>query len=92
MIGTRCAREGVNALDLEDALGELLRGEETGDRRADLLAAVEEAWRRRRVNTEAGAAVIAALVAGGLTYREIESLTGIPRTTAQRWATPPDRG
>jgi len=36
-------------------------------------------------------AVIAALVEAGLSFREIKQVTGIPRTTAQRWAIPPKR-
>jgi transposase len=58
--------------------------------RDELVAAAKEAWRRRHVNTEAGAAVIAALADGGLSYRQIADLTGIPSATAHRWARPPE--
>jgi hypothetical protein len=27
----------------------------------------------------------------GLSYRDIEHVTGLPQTTAQRWAVPPER-
>jgi uncharacterized protein YerC len=79
-------------MNVEDALQELLRDGQTGEQREDLIAAAQEAWRRRQVNTLAGAAVIAALVKGGLTYREIAEKTGIPIATAHRWATPPGEG
>jgi hypothetical protein len=78
-------------MDVEDALRELLPDSQTGERRDDLVTAAIEAWRRRHVNTEAGAAVIAALVDLGLSYRKIADLTGIPVTTAHRWAAPPDQ-
>lgn len=76
-------------MDLDDALTELLRDGPSGERQDDLVAAAVEAWRRRRVNTEAGAAVLAALADLGLSYREIQRLTGIPPSTAHRWANPP---
>ena len=78
-------------VNLDDALTELLRNNRTGERRDDLVAAAVEAWRRRHVNTEAGAAVLAALADTGLSYREIQQLTGIPPSTAHRWANPPDQ-
>jgi len=46
---------------------------------------------RRERNTEHGAAVIAALRETGMSWRDVEVATRIPRTTAQRWAEPPDR-
>lgn len=79
-------------MDLDDALRDLLPGGRSGDLYTDLLAAAAEAWRRRQANTDAGAPVIAALVdprLGASSYRQIERLIGIPRATAQRWATPP---
>lgn len=83
-------------MDLEDALAELLPQGQTGDRQADLIAAATEAWRRRHVNTDAGAAVIATLLEAGVTYRALQELTatadleGIPPSTAHRWARPPE--
>ena len=79
-------------VNLDDALAELLRNDRTtGERQDDLVAAAVEAWRRRHVNTEAGAAVLAALADMGLSYRQIQQLTGIPPSTAHRWANPPDQ-
>ena len=78
-------------VDLDDALAELLRNDRTGERQDDLVAAAVEAWRRRHVNTEAGAVVLAALADMGLSYRQIQQLTGIPPSTAHRWANPPDQ-
>ena len=46
---------------------------------------------RRERNSQHGGAVLAALVEQGLSWRQIEQATGIPRTTAQRWAEPPKR-
>jgi DNA invertase Pin-like site-specific DNA recombinase len=73
----------------EEALDALLNGRRNGDERADLIAGAQEAMRRRRLNTEHGGVVLAALHDGGLSWREIEDATGIARTTAQRWAEPP---
>jgi DNA-directed RNA polymerase specialized sigma24 family protein len=79
-------------VNLDEALSELLPdNKRTGDTQADLVAAAAEAWRRRHVNTEAGAAVIAALTDRGLSYRQIADLTGIPAATAHRWARPPEQ-
>ncbi|MGH3974972.1 MAG: hypothetical protein ACRDS9_16830 [Pseudonocardiaceae bacterium] len=72
----------------EEALDALLGGRRTGDERADLIAGAKEAMRRRRLNTEHGGVVLAALHDDGLSWREIEDATGIARTTAQRWAEP----
>lgn len=47
--------------------------------------------KRREQNSIDGGAVIAALLDNGFSYRDIERATGIPRATAQRWATPPKR-
>jgi len=79
-------------VDLEEALRELLPNRELEPERpnGDLIAAAVEAWRRRHVNTEAGAAVIAELASRGLSYRQIADLTGIPAATAHRWARPPE--
>ncbi|MBV9059785.1 MAG: hypothetical protein JOZ09_11570 [Pseudonocardiales bacterium] len=49
---------------------------------------MNEALRRRDRNTELGGVVIAALRDEGLSYRDIENATGVPRTVAQRWAVP----
>ncbi len=75
----------------EKALDALLGDRRTGDQRADLIAATKEAMRRREQNTQDGGAVIAALIESGLSYRDVERLTGIPYVTAHRWATPPKR-
>ncbi len=88
-IGT--AEGKAATVNLDDALAELLRNDRTGERQDDLVAAAVEAWRRRHVNTEAGAAVLAALADMGLSYRQIQQLTGIPPSTAHRWANPPDQ-
>lgn len=74
-----------------EALDALLGERRTGDERADLVAAAREAMDRRERNTQHGGTVLAALVDAGVSYREIERLTGIPRATAQRWAVPPER-
>lgn len=73
----------------DEALAALLGQRRTGDERADLIEGAKEAMRRRRLNTEQGGAVLAALHESGLSWREIEEATGIARTTAQRWAEPP---
>ncbi|MGH3898969.1 MAG: hypothetical protein ACRDTA_12120 [Pseudonocardiaceae bacterium] len=79
-------------MHVRDALRDLLPDRQQHQlNEADLVAAATEAWRRRHVNTEAGAAVIAALLNLGLSYRRIEELTGIPSSTANRWARPPDQ-
>jgi hypothetical protein len=72
-----------------EALDALLGDARTGDIRADLIEAAKEATRRRESNTEHGGAVIAALRETGMSWRDIETATGIARTTAQRWAEPP---
>jgi DNA-directed RNA polymerase specialized sigma24 family protein len=78
---------------LHEALHELVPGEPEDDEvdQAVLVAAAREAWRRRHVNTQAGAAVLAALVEKGLSYRQIADSTGIPAATAHRWARPPEQ-
>jgi uncharacterized protein YerC len=76
---------------LQEALASLLGEKRTGSRLKDLILAAREALARRVRNSEDGAAVIAALIDEGLSYRQIEAATGIPRATAQRWAAPPER-
>lgn len=77
-------------MNVEDALTELLGVERTGDMRHDLIRAARESMRRRKVNSLAGGAVIAALhFDEGMSFREIEQATGIPVATAHGWATPP---
>lgn len=78
-------------MTVEEALEALLGGRRTGDLSADLIAAAKEAMDRRERNTLHGGAVIAALHDSGMSWREIEVATGIARTTAQRWAEPPER-
>lgn len=75
-------------MDLDTALHELLpEGSDTDE--TALIAAAREAWRRRQVNTDAGGAVIAELRARGLSWRQVEEATGIPKDTASRWSRPP---
>lgn len=77
-------------MELHEALSELLGGTTGGTTNdTDLANAAREAWRRRHVNSDAGAAVLTALVERGYTYGQISDLTGIPRTTAYRWGRPP---
>ncbi len=76
-------------MNLDEAPTELLWNDRTSERQDDLVAAAVEAWRRRHVNTEAGAAVLAAQADMGLSYRQIQQLTGIPPSAAHRWANPP---
>lgn len=76
---------------VQEALRSLLGDHRTGSRLKDLVLAAREAMQRRIRNSSDGAAVIAALVEAGLSYRTIEAKTGIPKTTAQRWAAPPER-
>jgi hypothetical protein len=78
-------------VDVAQALEHLLGANRSGDERTDLIRALHEAMRRREQNSRDGGAVIAALVQSGLSYRQIEELTGIPRSTLQRWATPPGK-
>ena len=73
---------------VDEALAELLGDRCTGEVRADLIMGMNEALRRRDRNTELGGVVIAALRDEGLSYRDIENATGVPRTVAQRWAVP----
>lgn len=63
--------------------------QQTGDLRIDLVAAIRETWRRREENTRLGAAVIRALHRDAKSWSTVQYLTGIPRMTARRWATPP---
>jgi hypothetical protein len=74
-----------------EALEALLGDQRTGDLRIDLIEGLKEAMRRRARNAEHGGVVIAALVDMGLSYRDIEHVTELPRTAAQRWAIPPER-
>jgi hypothetical protein len=74
---------------LDEALDALLGPNRTGDLDQDLDAAGQEAWERRIRNTEYGAAVIDAMRDRGRSYRDIEERTSIPKSNAQRWATPP---
>lgn len=76
-------------MSADEALDVLLGQRRTGDERADLIDGAKEAMRRRRLNTEHGGAVLAALHESGMSWRDIEIATGIARTTAQRWAEPP---
>ena len=78
-------------MSVDEALDALLGSQRTGDRSADLIAAAKEAMDRRERNTLHGGAVIAALRDAGMSWREIEAATGIARSTAQRWAEPPER-
>jgi hypothetical protein len=76
--------------EVEEALSALLSpGERTGNAVTDLVAAAQRSLERRRTNSIHGGAVIAALRTHGLSWRQIEERTGIPKDTAQRWSTPP---
>lgn len=80
------------ALSLEEALTVLLGDDRTGDDLADLVAAARESFRRREINTQAGAAVLHSLVTDQFrSYEQIADLTGIPQDVAQKWAAPPER-
>jgi hypothetical protein len=80
-------------MTVEEAIVELLGDRRSGELRADLIDSLEEAMRRRERNTELGGAVIAAMQEVlGMSYRDIEDETGVARSTAQRWATPPPKG
>ncbi|MDQ3151429.1 MAG: hypothetical protein M3R63_06840 [Actinomycetota bacterium] len=74
-------------MTVAEALDVLLGSDRTGD----LVAGARETMDRRERNTEHGGAVIAALRETGMSWRDVEVATRIPRTTAQRWAEPPDR-
>lgn len=78
-------------MTVDEALDALLGDQRSGDATADLIEASREAMRRRERNSEHGGAVIAALREAGLSWRDIEQRTGIPKATAQRWADPPPR-
>lgn len=76
--------------DERAALDELVpRDQQSGDVAADLAAAGREAMRRREENTRLGGAVLAALYRDTQSWRTLSYLTGIPVTTARRWAVPP---
>lgn len=62
---------------------------QTGEVADDLKEAAREAWRRRQENTTLGGAVLAALYRDARSWRTVSYLTGIPVTTARRWAVPP---
>ncbi len=79
------------AVTTDEALDALLGDRRKGDPTADLVEAARESQRRRETNSKHGAAVIAALRNMGLSWRDIEKQTGIPRSTAERWGTPPPR-
>ncbi|MGH3927069.1 MAG: hypothetical protein ACRDTT_30080 [Pseudonocardiaceae bacterium] len=78
-------------MTIDEALDALLGPQRTEDMHADLIAGAKEAMDRRERNTAHGGAVIAAMREAGMSWRDIEAATGIPRTTAQRWAEPPER-
>lgn len=75
----------------DEAIDALLGDQRAGDTLPDLIEAAKEARYRRERNTEHGGAVITALRSRGMSWRDIERQTGIPRTTAERWAIPPPR-
>ena len=81
-------------MDAEQAITEVLGehhqvDQRTGDHRADLIAAARKLVEWRIANTERGAAVIDGMVALDISYRDIEELTGIPKSTAHNWKNPP---
>lgn len=72
-----------------DALDQLLPADQrTDDEITDLAEAARVAMKRRVDNSRHGGAVLAALNRR-VSWRQIERITGIPETTARRWATPP---
>lgn len=73
------------------ALQALLGDHRSGNYLNDLVTAAKETQRRREQNTMDGGEIIDALREAGIEWREIERLTGIPKATAQRWATPPPK-
>lgn len=74
-----------------EALDRLVPHErQTGDLRADLIAAAREAKRRREQNTVDGGHVIAALYRDTRSWRTLAWATEIPVSTARRWGAPPD--
>lgn len=77
-------------MDPRDACEELL-GTMAGDPSMDdLVEAARKAMERRRTNTLVGGVVLQALHdEHGLTWRQIQELTGIDKQTAYRWAQPP---
>jgi hypothetical protein len=73
-----------------DALNELLPPDrQSGDRTRDLADAARIAMQRRVDNSRWGGAVIKALHRDLQSWRQLETLTGIPQATARRWAAPP---
>lgn len=75
--------------DVADAITSLLGDQQTGDRDHDLIAAARETMEVRRRNSINGGAVLAELRRLGYSWRQIETLTGIPQSSARRWADPP---
>ena len=72
------------------ALDRLIAPEQqTGNVTADLIAAAKEAWRRRQQNSIDGGAVLAALHRDAASWRALAWATGIPSSTARRWASTP---
>jgi len=70
----------------ENVLDDLLGDRQTGDRKTDLIAGMVEFVRRQREIMLSGAAIVKVMKSEmGMTYREIEEKTGVPRATAQRW-------
>lgn len=68
----------------DQALAELLP-ERTDDHVADLLNGAREIQRRRVSAPELAYPIVHSLLYH-YTYRDIEELTGIPKSTAQGWA------
>lgn len=79
---------GQEPPDLNESLRELLGpGQDTEDE--TLVRAARESWRRRIRNTYDGANSLSELRRRGYTLRDLEQMTGIPKSTITRWATPP---
>jgi hypothetical protein len=78
--------EGDLTDDQRAALDALIPPElRTGDLKGDLVAGAKEVWDRRQTNTVLGGRIFAAMRAMGLSWRQIDELTGIPWSTARRW-------
>lgn len=76
--------------DVRSALDNLLSGDWSEDTLInDLARAARESLHRRAANSRDGGAVLVELHRQVQSWRRVEELTGIPRTTAQRWAEPP---
>ncbi len=76
--------------DERAALDELLPvPQQTGNLVEDLAAAARCSMQRRIDNSRSGSAVLGALYRELHSWRQVETATGIPYSSARRWAEPP---